>query len=168
VKGLTIIAVLLLASSAAALELPEACRVRNRVGGFCTFACLDALARCHNVKPLQGILEAEVARSPNGSRGYDDKVNDRLQALGVPFLLQRHGDYRRDLLERYAETRGCVVTLRHGNPWSIGSHSVTVLRYADEVKFYDPNRTQKIWTCGRGWFDYWWGGNAIVILEGAP
>lgn len=167
-KPLTLAAVLLLPSLGYALELPERCRVRNRIGGFCTFACLDALAHYHDIKPLRGILEAEVARCPQGSRGYDDKVKDRLEALGVPFLLQRHGDYCRDLLERYAETRGCVVTLRAGNPWSIGCHSVTLLQYDERVKFYDPNRTWKIWTCGRDWFDHWWGGNCIVILESNP
>jgi hypothetical protein len=64
-----------------------------------------------------------------------------------------------------------VVSLKSGNPWSIGCHTIVITSYGETtVEFYDSSKPvdaaqqPKIWSCGRDWFDAWWLGSSVVIF----
>ena len=106
--------------------------------------------------------------------GYDHVIEAELKARGVRYELRRQFSYDRDLLEQYADSHGVAVSLKSGNPWSIGCHTIVVTRYSDtEVEFYDSSKPvddsqqPKVWRCGRTWFDTWWLGSSVVILPEA-
>jgi hypothetical protein len=163
--------ILLSAAPASAIDLPVAARVRN-IGGYCTWACLDTLARANGIEKLQGVMEARRASQGTADDpGYDDVIEAELQARGVHYELRRQLSFERDLLEQYANSHGVAVSLKAGNPYSIGCHTIVVTRYDDTtVEFYDSSKPvdaakkPKVWTCGRGWFDAWWLGSSVVIL----
>src|SRR5262245_55906927 len=101
-----------------AIDIPIAARVRN-IGGYCTWASLDTLARANGVGRLRGILQARRAtRRTAVDPGYDDVIEAELKARGVRYELRRQFSYDRDLLEQYANSHGVAVSLKSGNPWS--------------------------------------------------
>jgi hypothetical protein len=157
--------------SIAAVELPVEKRVRN-IGGYCTWASLDTLARVNDIEELAGVMEyRRQQKACQPDPGYDDEIEAELQSRGVRYELRRQWSYETDLLERYAEAYGVAVSLVRGNPWSLGAHTIVVTRFTDEiVEFYDSsrpvdqNQRPKIWQCGRQWFDQWWLGSSVVVL----
>jgi hypothetical protein len=154
-----------------AIDIPIAARVRN-IGGYCTWASLDTLARANGIGPLRGIMEARRARQRTvADPGYDHVIEAELKARGVRYQLRKQFSFNRDLLEQYANSHGVAVSLKSGNPWSIGCHTIVVTRYDDTlVQFYDSSKPldtsqqPKVWCCGRGWFDTWWLGSSVVIF----
>jgi hypothetical protein len=154
-----------------ALDLSLEARVKN-IGGYCTWACLDTLARANGIGKLRGVFDdrrerAHAAADP----GYDDEIELELQSRGVRYELRPQWSFKRDLLERYAYGYGVAVSLMAGNPWSIGCHTIVVTRFDEDwVEFYDSSKPvdqekkPKIWRCGRGWFDQWWLGSSVVVF----
>ena len=166
-------------SWAAAVELPVEARVAN-VGGYCTWACLDTLARANGVAPLCGVMgdrrqKKAAEENPEIDPGYDEQIEAELQARGVRYELRPQWSFERDLLEQYAACYGVAVSLMSGNPWSIGCHTIVVTRYDEDwVEFYDSSKPvdkdkrPKIGAVGRAWFDEWWLGSSVVVFpEGA-
>ena len=88
----------------------------------------------------KGAPTAATVASPSKGRSPDDREHGTLQ-----------------------EAYEAAVKLQ--NEGNLPAANVAFLKV---LKFYDPNRTWKIWTCGRDWFDSWWAGNAVVILEDSP
>lgn len=154
-----------------AIDLPLAARIRN-IGGYCTWASLDTLAHANGISRLRGILQARRAsRRTVSDPGYDYAIEAELKARGVRYEIRPQFSYNRELLEQYADTHGVAVSLKSGNPWSIGCHTIVVTRYDETtVEFYDSSKPvdaaqqPKIWSCGRTWFDSWWLGSSVVIL----
>jgi len=154
-----------------AIELPIAARVRN-IGGYCTWASLDTLARTNGCGRLRGIFNARRARQQTvADPGYDHVIEAELKARGVRYELRPQFSYDRELLEQYADPHGVAVSLKSGNPWSIGCHTIVVTRYDETtVEFYDSSKPvdasqqPKVWTCGRAWFDTWWLGSSVVVF----
>jgi hypothetical protein len=153
------------------LELPVAARVRN-IGGYCTWASLDTLARANGIEQLRGVMEQRREQnSYQPDPGYDETIEAELQARGVRYEMRRQWSFETDLLSQYAEKHGVAVSLIHGNPWSIGCHTIVVTKFTEEVvEFYDSSRPvdtdqqPKIWRCGREWFNTWWLGCSVVVL----
>jgi hypothetical protein len=153
------------------LELPVSARVQN-IGGYCTWASLDTLARANGIEQLRGVMEQR--REQNSCQpdpGYDETIEAELQARGVRYEMRKQWSFETDLLEQYAEKHGVAVSLIHGNPWSIGCHTIVVTKFTDEsVEFYDSSRPvdtdqkPKIWRCGREWFNQWWLGCSVVVF----
>ena len=161
-----------LTAGALSLELPVDARVKN-VDGYCTWACLDTLARANGIVPLRGVFKDRRERSQDAPAdpGYDDEIEWELTCRGVRFEMRPQWSYERDLLEQYAQCYGVAVSLMAGNPWSVGCHTIVVTRYDEEwVEFYDSSKPldkdkrPKIWRCGRGWFDQWWLGSSVVVF----
>jgi hypothetical protein len=133
---------------------------------------LETLARANGIDQLRGIMEARRAsKGTVADPGYDSVIEAELQARGVRYQLRRQFSFERDLLEQYANSHGVAVSLKAGNPWSIGCHTIVVTRYDETtVEFYDSSKPvdasqqPKVWSCGRGWFDTWWLGSSVVIL----
>ena len=166
-----VLSLLLSSAPASAIDIPVEARVRN-IGGYCTWASLDTLARANGIEQLQGIMEARRATKRTiADPGYDNVIEAELQARGVRYQLRRQLSFERDLLEQYANSHGVAVSLKAGNPWSIGCHTIVVTWYDETtVEFYDSSKPvdssqqPKVWSCGRGWFDAWWLGSSVVIL----
>lgn len=182
---------LTLACPAFAFDIPVEKRVHNQ-GNYCTWASIETLGRTHGVEELTGLMQSRRAQKTRrvwapmqgqwttvaaSDPGYNFAVRRQLDELGVRYLLDDDYAFNRDTLWCYANTHGCVVTLKAGNPHSLGCHSIVVVHYdADIVRFYDSSKPfddasqrfksgkPKIWQCNRAWFDQWWAGNAIVIL----
>jgi hypothetical protein len=154
-------------------ELPVSARVQN-IGGYCTWASLDTLARANGIEQLRGVMEQR--REQNSCQpdpGYDETIEAELQARGVRYEMRKQWSFETDLLEQFAEKHGVAVSLIHGNPWSIGCHTIVVTRFTDDVvEFYDSSRPvdtdqkPKIWRCGREWFNQWWLGCSVVVFPG--
>jgi hypothetical protein len=166
---------LLTVSQLGAIELPVSVRVHN-IGGYCTWASLDTLARANGIEQLKGVMERRrQQKASEPDPGYDEVIEAELQSCGVRYELRQQWSYETDLLEQYAETYGVAVSLMNGNPWSIGCHTIVVTKFTDEiVEFYDSSRPMdekkqpKIWRCGREWFNQWWIGSSVVVLPGSP
>ena len=124
-----------------AIELPIAARVRN-IGGYCTWASLDTLARANGCGRLRGIFNARRARQQTvADPGYDHVIEAELKARGVRYELRPQFSYDRKLLEQYADAHGVAVSLKSGNPSSIGCHTIVVARYDETtVEFYDSRK----------------------------
>jgi hypothetical protein len=156
---------------AVAIDLPVEARVAN-VGSYCTWASLDTVARANGVQQLSGILEERRRRNmARPDPGYDRTIAAELEARRVHYAICPQGSYDRNLLKRFANTYGVVVSLAAGNPWSIGCHTIVVTQYNDErVEFYDSSRPvdqyrrPRVWYCSRGWFDQWWIGSSVVVF----
>src|SRR5688572_22592041 len=104
------VAVLLVFSVAAlqvqAVELPVAVRVLN-IGGYCTWASLDTLARANGIDQLKGVMEhRRQQKSCLPDPGYDEEIEAELQSRGVRYEMRQQWSYETDLLERYAESYG--------------------------------------------------------------
>jgi hypothetical protein len=70
------------------------------------------------------------------------------------------------VLEKYADSHGVVVSLKHGNPHSLGCHAIVLTSYnKSTVCFYDSNKPNHTYQCGRTWFDQWWLGDSLVLLN---
>ena len=172
-RGGSFLLVLVAYGLAGAIELPVDKRVQN-IGGYCTWASLDTLARVNGIEQLQGVMEhRRKQKCCQPDPGYDEEIETELKARGVRYELRRQWSYETDLLEQYAESYGVAVSLMNGNPWSIGAHTIVVTRFtAEVVEFYDSsrpldqNKQPKIWQCGREWFDQWWLGCSVVVLPG--
>jgi hypothetical protein len=172
-----LIAVLLLASSAAALELPERLRVRN-CGGRCAWSCLETAANALGDDRLRGLtnLRGGLARDAHKTydRGTTAKIADQLDALGVRYHLDPDYTFDHDTLRRYAKSRGVLVSLFKGSLYLEGRtlsecHAVLLVDYRDDgVQFYCPDNPWRIWRGDRRWFDASWTGSAVVILEPDP
>jgi hypothetical protein len=161
---------ILLASTANAVELPEAVRIPNW-GGYCTWACLGTLAKRHGWPyPVQNIMREVWTK--NGQlpayAGYDHRIERELQAAGVLYLMRPQFSYDRTLLEHFAESHGVQFAFAIGTP-GIGCHSCVCVSYGpDVVKYYDPNRPKTIMQVDRAFFDRWWLGSSVVILPPNP
>jgi hypothetical protein len=160
-----IAALLLLTGSVQAIELPEACRVKNR-GGRCVLSNLATLGRVHQIAALESLAPNDIIQGPEGP--FDDEVREMLNARGVHWRGRDHGSFDRTLL-RLADTHGVVVSMKRGAPWlwgkSLGcNHSIILTRYQpDGVSFYCPDNPQRIWRASREWFTFWWLGNSMVF-----
>jgi hypothetical protein len=153
------------------LDLPVSARVEN-VGGYCTWASLDTLARANGVEQLRGVMEhRRQQNSCQPDPGYDDTIEAELQSRGVRYEMRKQWSFETDLLEQFAGKHGVAVSLVDGNPWSIGCHTIVVTKFTEEiVEFYDSsrpvdtNKKPKIWRCAREWFNTWWLGSSLVVL----
>jgi hypothetical protein len=155
----------LLCSPCFALDIPQEKRARNP-GSFCTWTCLSVLGKVHGIKALDGIEERQKRDYPEGFPGWDMLVRGRLKSLKVKHLYQDHGETSQELLEKYADSQGVVVSLKEGNPHSKGCHSVLVTQWGDTVWFFDPNHPERLWHCERRWMNLWWTGQACVVFNG--
>jgi hypothetical protein len=106
--------ILALLATPALAELPEAARVPN-IGGYCSWASLDSLARANDVQPLVGILGDRRASGKPVDPGYDSEIIAELKARGVRYEFRPHGSYDREVLYRHAETSGVMVAIMAGN-----------------------------------------------------
>lgn len=174
----SLITLLALAVSAFAVEIPKRHRVPNRDPGYCCWASLETLGRLHGVKALHNLVERRTHESgvyvltwhgweyiPNNV-GCDFVVREKLEDLGVRFRQQETGYFSRKLL-RYATSHGCTVGMQRGAFEGLdGQHAVTLTHYDDEcVEFIDPNHPEQVFRATREWFDYYWMGMVIVILD---
>jgi hypothetical protein len=155
-------------ANVAAIDLPEACRVRN-IGPMCAWASLDTLARANEVQDLVGVLEYRRANWPE-ELAYDGVIKAELDRRGVHYDFRNQYSYDRSLLYQYSVPFGVAVALKAGNPHSIGCHMIVVTHYdSKRVEFYDSSKPvrdgqPKTWRCGRPWFDQWWLGCSIVVF----
>lgn len=145
----------------AEVNVPAACRIKNRPPGRCGWCCLETLARHLQIKALYGLTEH------NASRCDVSNLETTVQGADIPYRIQYPGDRCQAIL-RYAvrEDLGAVVGFRELFPGA-GGHIVTLIDLSEEsVQVIDPNdadgRTRRM-TLER--FLYWWDGFALV-LEG--
>lgn len=145
-------------------DIPPDAREKNP-GSYCTWASIQAVGRTHDIWQLEHILREQVREYPNGFPGYEELVTGRMTSLGVNFSYSPQGKHDHTILEKYADSDGVVVSLKRGNPHSKGCHSIVLTSYNDStVCFYDSNKPDRNYKCGRAWFDQWWLGDSLVIL----
>lgn len=158
-------------STADAVDIPEYARVNKNPGSYCTWTCIDVLSRRHNITPLRGLLrERWLKRNRVPDPGYPTTVLTVLKERDARYDYIPQWSYNRKLLNDHADTLGVIVSLKDGNPYSNGCHSVIVTFYDQHLaQFYDPNRPDKIrLTCSREWFDTWWLGDSLVLYPSEP
>lgn len=167
----------LLCLPAWAVEIPENCRVPNEDPGYCSWCSIETIARCNGINELYDLiqerkdLKVDIYVDKDGKQkefdahsGYHFSIRRRLDKSGLSYYYQYPGDYRTDLLKRYANKYGVVWNrkpLRRG--WA--GHAMVLTHFDDKkVKFWDPNHPEFIYTASREWFDYWWDGCMIAIM----
>ena len=147
----------------AEVNVPAACRIRNRPPGRCGWCSLETLARHHKIEGLYGLTEQNASRSDVGN--LEATVAD----ADVSYRIQYPG-YRSQAILRYAvqHSLGAVVGFRELHPGA-GGHIVTLIDFTeDAVQVIDPNdadgRTRRM-SLDR--FLYWWDGFALVLENAA-
>lgn len=159
------------------LNAPVAIAPENQyanAGGYCTWACLDALARHHGITALRGITRQRWEESGHAltSPGYDTEVKKELEARGVRYQMTKMEEDKSkhdlSLLTKYGNTLGVEIALRPNS--ELGLHSVLVVGFGEkELKFYDTNRKARgqadvLLTRDRQWFDSYWYGRSVVVF----
>ncbi len=168
---------LILCNISFGIEIDSKDRVYNS-GGYCTWASLETLANANNINNLKGILVERKKDTNNAvlDGGHDWLIKKELDEHKVKYEMRNQWSFDRTLLEKYVDSHGVAVALKQGNPHSIGCHMIVITKYdananGGKVEFYDSSkpinskREPKIWVCGRDFFDYWWLGSSVVILE---
>ena len=172
-KGFIFCLAMFFAVTASAFEVPVKHRVPNRSPGYCTWAALETLGRCHNIKNLFNLVESRTkdedvtvdGEVKARNFGYDWAVKAKLDALKVKYSIQYSGGKNRDLL-KYANEHGCVVSFKAEGLKLKTDHSVLLTRYDDKViEYYDSNHPKHIYKGNREWFDLYWNGDIIVVFE---
>ncbi len=154
--------VALIAVALLGVEVPDHMRVKNS-SGYCMWACLDTAARVNESQGLVGVLTRRKLWI-GYKHAFDDEIEKELIKCNASYLITYQLSNDRSLLEQYTSTHGVIVSFKIGTP-VLGCHAVLVTEYNDKVvRFYDPNKIEKIWTCSRLWFDAYWLGGSIVIL----
>lgn len=147
------------------VDLPPETRIKNN-GPNCVWACLDTLAHRHDILPLKGILKERLKKN---TLALDSEVEKELREHGTNYIIRKQFSFDRTLLETYTDQYGVSVSLKAGNSFSRNCHQIIVTECGSErVRFYCPDNTHKIWTCGRSWFDTWWLGNSVVVMNALP
>jgi len=177
-KLLALFAVLFLAGTVFAIEIPTNCRVSNQDPGYCCWASLETLGRTHGITELYDLVEARK-KDPDGllaygsgrnvryvvqpkNYGYDHALRAKLTDLKVKFWMEGSGNTDRTLL-KYADSHGCLVGVNPGARGK-GAHAIVLTHYDDKiVRFYDCNNPKDMWEGSRQWFDFWWSGLVIVV-----
>lgn len=170
---LALTAVLLLASTAAALDLPEAARVENR-GARCLWASIQTAALARGDSRFDGWL------ADCSEWGTFLAAHEKLTRMGVRHLVDLDGAYNVATLKRYAKSHGVTVSLWKGCRWYDGrrsrhAHAILLVDFTDtHVDFYDSDAPRdawgkpRIWRSSRAWFESAWAGNSCVVLENIP
>jgi hypothetical protein len=153
---------------------------------YCAFACLDTLARHHNLSKLKSITRDFAAKSQNSTVPGNGFVSDPYGVLARELMIRdiqfKRTSFQLDttkqdksLLLKYANRLGVLVTFRSDCP-GFGPHAVLCLDYEEAdptVTIYDPNRRTRqkrqpdakpIITITRAYFDKWWTGASIVVF----
>jgi hypothetical protein len=143
----------------AEVNVPSACRIKNRPPGRCGWCCLETLARHLQIKPLYGLTEC------NPSRCDISNLEGAVRNADLRYRIQYPGNRSQAILS-YAirEGLGAVVGFRELFPGA-GGHIVTLIDLTEDgVQVIDPNdadgRTRRM-TLER--FLYWWDGFALVL-----
>lgn len=148
------------------IELPQWARTKN-YGPNCLWACVNTLARLHDIHDHRFILADRIA--DHNIRGYKDArdihVEEYLKHIGANYKITQQKNKDKSLLEQYGSSYGVVVSFYKGFRPGWVSHAVLVIEYTDtSVTFWDPNFPTYTYKCTRRWFDYWWSGGSLVIL----
>lgn len=161
----SLLILLLLGSPCLGVEIPDGARVKNP-GSYCMWACLDCLGKTHEIWGLDGVLAEQVREYPDGFPGYSELVCGKLKSLGVSYAYQKRGSKQTDLLDAHAAQWGVVVAIGQGNPHSIGCHAIVITSWGkDKATFWDPNKPNHIYVCGRPWLEHWMTGEQVVVMK---
>lgn len=169
-----ILATLIGAGSATAIDLPTQCRVRN-IGGRCAYASLESAANALGEHRLRGLVNLRGGLERNAHQTSDlgtiDKIRAQMEALDVPCIIEPDYTWNYKTIHRYARSNGVMVAFYSGTPWLEGRtlkqcHAVLLVDASDtDVWFYCPDSPWRIWKGPMGWFEKHWTGSAVVILR---
>lgn len=164
------------ASIASALDLPEACRVKNKEPGYCAWACIESAGRRHGIAALENLVEnrekdhdivIEAATEDiviAKHLGYLVEIERKMKELNVGCLVQPSDANKDTKILKYVNTHGCTISVWDGK--ARYSHAILLLELTDKgVKYYDSNYPDKITVQTRKWFDEHWTGYAIVVWD---
>lgn len=154
---------------ALAVDLPEECKVHNRPRfGWCRLACIDTAARVAGSKAAGIYTQQRLWGWQKQHQGTtDDMVKKHLDELGANYILSPMYTRDAELLKKYVPTHGACISFKRGTPWfaTQQAHTVFITEFtALEVKIWDPNNPKQIFTKSRAFFDYYWLGDAVVML----
>jgi hypothetical protein len=143
----------------AEVNIPPACRMRNRPPGRCGWCAVETLARHHHIKCLYGLVEGHP------STACPDDLTAVLDNRRVSYTYQPRGNHDTAILESACrDGLGAVVGFRPLHEGG-GGHIVTLVDFGEEtVKVIDPNdQDGRVRTIPRDRFLYWWDGFALVL-----
>jgi hypothetical protein len=143
----------------AEVDVPVACRIKNRPPGRCGWCSLETLARFQHLTVLYGLTDQhETTCSPTN-------LEESLNGTGIVYRIQYPGETSQAILHHaVSQGLGAAVGFRELFPGA-GGHIVTLVDITDDtVKVIDPNdqdcRTRSM-SIER--FLYWWDGFALVL-----
>jgi len=170
------IALMFMATSAFAIEIPSNCRIPNESPGYCAWVSLETLGRVHGIKQLKHLFQNRKKskdytfinhygqwETHERNVGYGYAIRKELDDLKVRYWMQDSGQFKTDLL-KHAKTHGCVVTLKPSDICD-EAHCIIITNINDKnVWFYNCNCPNDKWIASRAWFNYYWTG-MVVVLE---
>jgi ABC-type bacteriocin/lantibiotic exporter with double-glycine peptidase domain len=143
----------------AEIEVPPACRIKNRPPGRCGWCALETLARYHQIEALYGLTRA------HRSRCTPEELEKSLKAKKVAYRIQYPGKRSKKILH-YAidECLGAAIGFREIAPGT-GGHIVTLVGFSQEyAKVIDSNDKQlRVRKMPMKQFLRWWDGFALVL-----
>lgn len=174
-----VVFLLLICSSAMAIDLPDECRISNR-GPMCAASSLETLARRHGVESLYGFRDVWYEKYAKGEapKAWDWAIRGSLDKRHVNYLMTDQYSYDRRLLDKYANSHGVMVALKANTGWSVFCHAIIVTTIDDSgLEFYCSDRPKNAskhgtWRCSNKWFfgtdgknGAWQGGSVVVLPE---
>jgi hypothetical protein len=140
------------------LPLPEDCRAKN-IGPNCRWACIDTAVKLNKISCLRSKYR-ERWLITNGKIGAatNEAVAEWIKDSNYVF----DTDHNYDLLAKYAETHGVVISFKAGTP-GLGFHTVFLIGYGEYCYFYDSNdgivKERKL-----SFIKEWWWGDSLILL----
>lgn len=169
--------VLLSASQAFSWEVPSRHRVPNRPPGYCAWASLETIGRCHNIGPLVGLVDAR-SKDPGdwlqtrfGAQffgphaGLEATIGPKLTKLKVKHKVQWTDD-KDTVILKSANTLGVVAGFKEGafGAFQTEPHAVVLTHIDDKrVEIYDCSRPKAMYYGSRQWFNENWTGFAVSV-----
>ena len=178
-----LLAMSLIASVFAEVEIPMEKRIANFSSGCCVWCSLENLANVHRVTELKGIAEYRhnnyrLRKVWTGSKwfyrneaaGTSDRVRKEFKRLNITrYKIQEHGDRSTAILKEAVEKNlGCAIGFLN-YPGRGDYHMVTLTDLDDKKVVFVENRgklprVEKT----RQWFNEHWSGYTIILYPNRP
>jgi hypothetical protein len=142
----------------AGVDIAPDCRIANRPPGRCGWCAVETLARHHRIKALYGLVEK------NSSQSRPRDIERVVTASEVKFRLQQRGSQSTEILQ-YAIRNGlgAAIGFRPACGGS-GGHIVTLVDFGpEEVRYIDPNYSDRVRMMDRETFRERWDGFALIL-----
>ncbi len=168
--------VLLLCTTAQAIELQKDDIVPNRPPGYCFWTCIETLGIKNGIKELKGLTQARVDMKADRYKTKSGKwfvvqshvglywlVDNHLKRLKVRYIHEYPGELNYSVFN-FSHDKGVVFCVKAG--WAgkdSSAHALICNAIDDEYVYYWDTNDSKEHKVTWDWISKWWSGEAVVL-----